>query len=135
MWSFASGRTFASGLNSIALGNASIASGDYSTAIGSNANTNGKRGSFVYGDAGNFTFHILSTADNEFAVRATGGFRLVTAVDASGNPTAGAKLAAGSGSWSTLSDRNLKANFATVDNRDVLQRLVALPVSTWNYTA
>ena len=49
--------------------------------------------------------------------------------------TAGVQLAAGSGSWSTLSDRNLKANFAAVDSRDVLQRLVALPVSTWNYRA
>src|SRR5262249_12598571 len=52
-----------------------------------------------------------------------------------GKATAGVKLAAGSGSWSSLSDRNLKANFAAVDGRDVLQRLVALPVSTWNYQA
>src|SRR5205085_530248 len=81
-------------------------------------------------------FNFGSAAANEFAARATGGFRFVTAVNATtGAPTAGAKLAAGSGSWSTLSDRSLKANFAAVDGRDVLQRLVSLPVSTWNYQA
>src|SRR5205085_10294927 len=56
-------------------------------------------------------------------------------VDATGNATAGVKLAPGGGAWSILSDRNLKANIAAVDSRDVLQRLVSLPVSTWNYTA
>src|SRR5206468_1978185 len=77
-----------------------------------------------------------AAADNEFSARATGGVRFVSAVDAgTGNPTAGVKLAPGSGSWSSLSDRNLKANFAVVDGRDVLQRLAVLPVSTWNYQA
>src|SRR4029079_9793366 len=34
-----------------------------------------------------------------------------------------------------LSDRTLKTGFAAVDSRDVLQKLVSLPVSTWSYTA
>jgi hypothetical protein len=44
-------------------------------------------------------------------------------------------LPAGSGSWGSLSDRNAKANFSPTDGRDVLARLVAIPVQTWNYTA
>ena len=49
--------------------------------------------------------------------------------------TTGATLASGSGSWSMLSDRNVKANFSAVDGQDLLARLAAIPVSTWNYKA
>lgn len=45
----------------------------------------------------------------------------------------GVRLAAGGGSWITMSDRNLKANIEPVDADDVLARLLELPVSTWNY--
>lgn len=31
------------------------------------------------------------------------------------------------------SDRNLKENFAPVDGREVLERLAAIPIETWNY--
>src|SRR5205814_6616494 len=79
---------------------------------------------------------LFAAAADEFSARATGGVRFVSAVDpGTGAPTAGVALAPGSGAWSTLSDRTLKANFQAVDGRDVLQRLVSLPVSTWNYTA
>src|SRR5207237_1999252 len=99
-----------------------------------------KQGQLVWADSQAFNFPAASDplvppANNQFLARATGGVILVTAVDGTGKATAGAKLAAGSGSWSTLSDRNLKANFVGVDSRDILQRLVALPVSTWNYQA
>ena len=33
------------------------------------------------------------------------------------------------------SDRNLKANFGSVDPADMLQRVRELPISTWNYTS
>ena len=35
--------------------------------------------------------------------------------------------------WHDSSDRNAKANFAAVNDRDVLARLMAMPVSIWNY--
>ncbi len=47
--------------------------------------------------------------------------------------TAGVQLAPGGGSWSNLSDRNVKANFTAVDGRDVLARLATVPIQTWNY--
>lgn len=82
-------------------------------------------GAFVYADSTNADF--ASAAPNEFAVRASGGVRFV---DASGT---GVQLAAGGSSWSSLSARSAKANFATVDGRSVLERLVGIPVETWNY--
>jgi hypothetical protein len=45
----------------------------------------------------------------------------------------GVELAAGSGAWSSLSDRDAKANFDAVDARAILEALVNLPVTTWNY--
>jgi hypothetical protein len=33
-----------------------------------------------------------------------------------------------------ISDRNKKENFAAVDPRDVLAKVAALPITTWNYT-
>mgnify|MGYP003287955331 CR=1 FL=1 len=39
----------------------------------------------------------------------------------------------GAGSWSSVSDRNMKANFAAVDTRAILRGVLGLPISTWNY--
>lgn len=89
-------------------------------------------GSFVWADSRDGTFS--STAANEFAVRATGGVRLVSAINAAtGAPTAGVSLAAGATAWGVISDRDLKKNFQSVDGRDILDRLTALPLRQWNY--
>ena len=45
-----------------------------------------------------------------------------------------AHLTAG-GAWTNASDRNVKANFAPVDSRAVLDKVLGLPISTWNYKA
>ena len=47
--------------------------------------------------------------------------------------TAGAQLAAGSGSWSMFSDRNAKESFQSVNPQTVLAEVATMPVSTWNY--
>ncbi len=59
-----------------------------------------------------------------------GGVTLYTDLDA----TVGAALFPGSSSWSVVSDRNAKANFAPVDGVAILDALVGLPIATWNYT-
>jgi len=105
------------------------ASANYSLAAGRSARAI-HTGSFVWGDSqANYT---TSTANNQFSVRATGGVRFISGIDGNGNPTAGVQLAAGGGSWSSISDRNAKENFADVDGGDVLARLAAIPVQTWN---
>jgi hypothetical protein len=74
---------------------------------------------------------LTDTGPNSFVARASGGFTFYTAPGTSN----GATLAAGSGSWSSVSDRNAKANFSAVDGQAVLARLAALPIATWNYKA
>lgn len=47
----------------------------------------------------------------------------------------GVTMAANGGSFTSLSDRRLKTAIMAVDARQVLDRLVDLPVSTWSYIA
>jgi hypothetical protein len=121
--------TTASGLSSTAFGDGSVASGDYSTAIGHYAITNGHQGSFVYGDVA--AGQIYSNADNEFVVRASGGFRFFT----NSTLTAGVTLGAGAGSWSSVSDRNAKQDFRPMDGDEVLSKIAAMKIESWRYKA
>ena len=108
------------------------AQGDYSFAAGRRAMAQ-HDGSLVLADSNQAEF--TSVAANELAVRATGGVRLVTAIDSGGEPLAGVLLPAGSGAWATLSDREAKADFAPVDSQEILSRVAALPIQTWRYKA
>lgn len=104
-----------------------------SFAAGYNAHSR-HSGAFVLADLSEPEF--ASTRENEFSVRATGGTRIVTAVNpTTGAPTAGVTLNPGDGAWSTLSDRNAKENIKALDTRAVLERLLRVPVSQWNLKA
>jgi trimeric autotransporter adhesin len=111
-------------------GIANLASGAYSYAAGFRAKAT-QAGSWVWADASPFDFS--ATRPNQFNVRATGGTRIVSAVNGSGAPAAGVELAPGSGAWSTLSDRAVKADILAVDPRTILARLAAVPITTWRY--
>ena len=78
---------------------------------------------------------IAQQLPNQFLVRTTGGAVFVSAIDGSGNSTAGVELSAGGGSWSSVSDRNAKANVKPTDGRGILRRLEKVRVSTWTYRA
>ena len=110
-------------------GELNTAQGDFSLAAGRRAKAN-HTGAFVWADPNDFDF--ASTASREFSARATGGVRFVSAIDGTGAPTAGVTLAAGGNAWAGISDRNVKANFTSVDGRDVLERLASIPIETWN---
>ncbi len=161
-WSFVGGGllNIANGVNaSISGGNVNFASGDYTSIMGGSNNTAsgyiatvaggssnvaqgtasfaaGTRakalhtGTFVWGDSSPFN-DVASTAANQFVARASGGVTFFTSYDLSTGVTA----APGGGSWSSASDRNIKANFSLVDSSDVLKRLAQIPISTWNYKA
>jgi len=45
----------------------------------------------------------------------------------------GARLPAGGNAWEALSDRNAKENFRSVDGLAVLEKIAAMPMTTWNY--
>ncbi|HEY0375784.1 MAG TPA: tail fiber domain-containing protein [Pyrinomonadaceae bacterium] len=119
------------GLAAVAIGYNVTADQDHTTAMGKFASNNGFSGTFVWSDgsatASADTFR--NTANNEFAARATGGFRFRTNLTG----TTGCNLPAGSGVFNCTSSRTTKENFLVVNGRDVLSRLRAIPVSTWNY--
>jgi hypothetical protein len=120
--------TTASSQYSTAMGYTTKASGIGSTAMGTNASTNGQTGSFVYGDYTN-TATLSSTAGNEFAVRASGGFRFITSADLS----KGCTLGANSGQFGCTSTKTLKNNFQTISGTDVLSKIRKIPVMKWSY--
>lgn len=103
---------------------------DYSFAAGRRAQSM-NFGAFVWADGEDFDFP--STSANEFAVRCTGGARFVSSINAFGNPIAGVQLAAGGGSWSSLSDRNAKQNLADINGSEILNKVLSLKISDWNY--
>jgi len=74
--SFATGfYSTASGAKSFAAGNFSTASGDRSVAIGYKVSTNGRVGSFVFGDASSFG-NSKNDQDHQMMMRFSGGYKL-----------------------------------------------------------
>jgi hypothetical protein len=118
----------ASGLGSAAIGVDVVASGDASVALGSLVSTGGHSGAIVIGDNSAATA-LTASAANQFLVRAAGGVTLYT--DAA--TSVGVYLSAGSGSWSSVSDRNRKRDFRSLDGDDVLARIRTMPIQEWSY--
>ena len=94
---------------------------------------NGFAGTFIWSDgaATQSADTFRNSANNEFAARATGGFRFRTNLSGS----TGCNLPANSGVFNCTSSRATKQNFTLVDGTDILARLRGVPVSTWNYIA
>lgn len=128
------------GQGSVAIGYRSASCADYSVALGTRASSASSpdltdpcggtthSGAFVFGDEST-TGYFGTVADNEFAVRAAGGFRFRT----NSTVTTGCNLPAGSGVFSCSSDRNLKSDFNMLDGEDVLRKIASLPVTTWRF--
>jgi Chaperone of endosialidase len=117
------------------------ARGDYSFAAGYKARA-ATDGSFVWNDRSvvNGNDSLVSTADNQFLVRAKGGVDFKTdnfavsnsnnnalfIVDINGNATLAGTLV-------EQSDRNAKMNFSPVSPKEILAKISILPISTWSY--
>jgi trimeric autotransporter adhesin len=119
------------GLAAVAIGYNVTADQDHTMAFGKFASNNGFTGTFAWSDgsATQAADTFRNTANNEFAARATGGFRFRTNLAG----TTGCNLPAGSGVFNCTSSRTTKENFSAVDGDDVLARLRKVPVSSWNY--
>ena len=127
--------------STVAGGMDNIAEGAYSTVLGGLANhasgaysvAGGRRahaelnGCVVFGDATDAD--VTCGAANRFVARASGGVFFYT----NAGLTAGASLAAGGGSWTSLSDRNAKEDVQDVDPLEVLSKVEALEVGSWRY--
>jgi hypothetical protein len=124
------------------------AQGDWSFAAGRDAKAN-HQGAFVWGDSTGLKhgepFHvsIYSPDEDTFIVRANGGIWFgqahtdFTPTIGSGvfiSTSTGAYLTTG-GIWTNGSDRNILENFAPVDGQEVLERLAAMPITTWSHKA
>jgi hypothetical protein len=118
-------------------GRSNVASGNYTFAAGRRAVAD-DLGAFVWGDGTDAD--IASPGDNTFIVRAAGGIWFGTTSSPSIpagrfiNTSTGAFLTTG-GAWTNASDVNAKSNFAEIDPQAVLETLMAIPVTTWNYIA
>ncbi len=117
--------------STVAGGTGNTASGIASFAAGNNANAT-HNSSFVWGDGSQAA---NSTGAKTFSVLATGGIGLFP-----GGATVGiydgawsCTVSNGSTSWVCSSDRKLKENFQRLDLRDVLRRVVAMPVTSWTF--
>jgi hypothetical protein len=71
----------------------------------------------------------VSTAANQFNVRAAGGYRLFSNSAA----TIGVSLAPSGNAWAAVSDRDRKRDIQPLDGRDILDKLAAVPISAWRY--
>jgi hypothetical protein len=127
-------------------GNSNTASGDTSTVAGGGANTAGGQYSYAAGCAakavhdgafvwsgynGSFCTVVTSSVAGQFIALAPGGVTFYSQTPV----LAGESLAAGGGSWASVSDRNLKDHLMPVDGRTLLARLNAIPMASWNYKA
>jgi len=120
----------------VAGGNGNIAMGNNSFAAGTLTRAN-HPGVFIWGDSLGAT--ISSTAADQFIVRATGGIWLGQGTDAvsiaAGDfiaTSTGAHLTNG-GVWTNNSDRQAKQAVEPIDDREILERLANLPITSWSY--
>jgi Collagen triple helix repeat (20 copies)/Head domain of trimeric autotransporter adhesin/Chaperone of endosialidase len=124
------------------------ASGIYSIAIGSGADTNNHDGAMVIGDDAYFQT-AYATNDNQITMRFIGGgsgtdsnenddgggakaYRFFTAYPGA---TAGVYMNARASGWANYSSRKLKENFRPLDSEWLLEKIRNMSVTEWNYKA
>ncbi len=116
------------GATSWAAGRNLTVNAHFSTAMGTNASSNGKNGCFIYGD--NSTIDtVKNTVQDQFMVRAAGGYVFYS----SGDLTMGVELLPGGGSWSMVSDRNKKRNIHVLSPTAFHTAYDSLTVLSWSY--
>jgi hypothetical protein len=119
----------ATGFRSMAIGRNNIASGESSFAIGNNASTGGQIGSFCI--SGNLTVepgHVTNNNFQQMMMDFPGGYILW-----SGSGGQGVRLDPNQSSWSVASDYRIKENFLPVNGEDVLHKIAAFDLTSWNY--
>ncbi|MGJ8642142.1 MAG: tail fiber domain-containing protein [Luteolibacter sp.] len=125
----------ASGTHSTAGGQNAIASGINSFVWGKNITTSGT-GSVTLADqdTGNRRnlFPVNVSATNRFTGIFKGGYVLYTH-NSPGETPVGVTLAPNGTAWQVLSDRESKTDFKTVDTVAVLEKVAAMPMTSWKY--
>lgn len=128
--------SLASASHSIAIGTQVTASGIYSIALGSGADTNGMDGALVIGDDTYFQT-TYAPNDNSFIARFCGtnagsvAYKFYTGYPQETSPNV--YMLRGDNAWRSSCSRDLKENFAPVDDAWLLGRIRNLPITRWNY--
>jgi Chaperone of endosialidase len=128
----------------VAGGHRNRASGRHSFAAGYGAHTETSEtistvhdGTFVWSDndgVGGYPTFFHSSAPNQFAVRSRGGVVFRVAATDNADTGAGCSLPAGGASaWSCSSDRNLKESIQAISPQNILSKVLALPVTSWQF--
>ena len=120
----------ASGANSFAAGFAAKARGSAMFVW-----ADGQSGGFDPALSGSFgsSNANVTPLNNTFIVRATGGVQFATGINGSGVITQSCFIGPAGTGWSCASDRNLKHLIKEVSPKDILARLMTVPVSTWAF--
>jgi hypothetical protein len=133
--------------------NATIAGGNFNRARGAGATVPGGVENHAFGDdtfaagvkaratnpgsfvwSGTYGTETASTNDYSFTVRAPGGARFISTSDTVlTNTNHGVILLPNAVSWTSLSDRESKTDYQPVSPREILSRLAAMPVTSWQY--
>lgn len=74
---------------------------------------------------------LAISSTGQFVAQANAGVIFYTKAD----KTSGVSVAPGSGMWRSLSDRNSKRNVVEVETTAVLEGVMNLPISTWEYVS
>ncbi|SEJ31637.1 hypothetical protein SAMN05216327_108232 [Dyadobacter sp. SG02] len=128
-YSFAGASATASGSTSFAYGYQCFASGNNSVTIGSYATTNGREGSFAYGD--NVSGAISKNdANHQIIMRFSGGYKFFSDTPSS----VGVRLVPSGNSWTIWSDVTKKEKFSPVNGERLLEKISSFQLTSWNYT-
>lgn len=111
---------------SIGGGQLNTASGNFSTVPGGRSNVAGGKYSFVAGRSGDDLGN-----DNSFVWGGASGARTSAGVDTFNIWSAGGLYL--NGALHSLSDRNMKEAFSFISAREVLDKVVEMPVTTWRF--
>lgn len=115
----------------IIAGSITLSASTLSLGGGDSAQEPDHAGSIVFSDASS-PEPMPTERANTFSVRAVGGARFITG-RASNGKHLGVKLEAGGSSWSVMSDREVKRDIQPVNGEQVLDSLMRVPVTTWEY--
>ncbi len=107
-------------------GKSNVANGFASLAAGYRAKANAG-GSMAFSDS--TEADLANDSANSFIVGFTGGIGMWT----NKAKTTGCQIIAGGGSWICTSSRDEKTDFADIDPRTMLQRVIGLPITEWRY--
>ncbi|MBC7934456.1 MAG: tail fiber domain-containing protein [Rhizobacter sp.] len=119
------------GTESFVIGNDLISNGYRCLLLGSHLNTGPYTGAVMLGDSDPLSQGATSAGiSNQMVARFANGYYFMTSGN---NLRTGVFMNAGGNAWLSISDKNRKENFETLNDENILKKLSAITYSSWNY--